>query len=167
MRMTNSGCRVYTALCCNTRRGTEGTHGNCLDPEQQGHTQIPPSPSSVYVTHPVRHPYHSSMSSITSTPCNFTALFDCALTDYTKRTGIDLHSHPLASILERCDSPDSILAILQEQSRAFGEFRNGDPKLIKSLGSLVNLSHAISTSAVTSAGASLVGPSPFHILLPT
>jgi len=114
--------------------------------------------------------YHKPMSSApntTSTPFNFGTLFDDALTKYTKLTGKDLHSHPLASIIDRCDSPDSILAIFKEQSRAFDEFRNGDPKLIKSLGSLVNLLHAISTSAVTSAGASLVGPSPFHILLPT
>jgi len=61
-------------------------------------------------------------------------------------------------MIDRCKSPDGILAIFQEQSMAFDQFRNGDPKLIKWLAPLVDRLHAISTSAVISAGASLVSP---------
>jgi len=89
---------------------------------------------------------------------NFTALFDVALAKYTKLTGRDLQDHPLAYMIEWCESPDAILAIFQEKSMAFDQFRNGDPKLIKWLGPLVNGLHAVSTNAVISAGASLVSP---------
>ena len=76
----------------------------------------------------------SSAPNTTSTSSSFRTLFDDALAKYTKLTGRDLHSHPLASIIDRCDSPDLIPAIFQEQSRAFDEFRSGGPKLIKLLG---------------------------------
>ena len=100
----------------------------------------------------------SSTHNATTCSSNFTALFDVALAKYTKFTGSDLRSHPLASMIDKCESPDAVLAIIQEQSRAFDGFRNGDPKLIKWLAPLVNGLHAISTNAVISAGASLVSP---------
>jgi hypothetical protein len=124
-----------------------------------------PSPPTYNV-----HASQNSMSSIlntTSTSSNFQALFEVALAKYTKRTGQDLRNHPLANVIDRCDSPDAILAIFQEQSRAFDEFRNGDPKLAKWLGPAVNALHAISTNAALSAGASLVSPTQSRILLPT
>jgi hypothetical protein len=93
------------------------------------------------------------------TTSNFEALFDAALAKYKKRTGQDLCNHPLAAIIDRCQSPYEILAIFQEQSRAFDEFRNGDPKLIKWLMPVVNGLHAISTSTVISTAASLVSSS--------
>jgi hypothetical protein len=98
------------------------------------------------------------MSSATSAPSNFKALFDAALAKYTKCTGKDLRNHPLAYMIDRCYSPDLILALFQEQSRAFDEFRNGDPKLINWLAPVVNALHAISTTVTLSAGASLVCP---------
>ena len=102
----------------------------------------------------------------TSTPSDFEALFDAALEKYTKRTGQDLRNHELARMLDRCESPDSILAIFKEQSQAFDEFRNGDPKLIKWLTPIVNGLHAISGSAAISAGASLVSLTQYPIPLP-
>jgi hypothetical protein len=109
----------------------------------------------------------SSILNTTSTSSNFQVLFEVALAKYTNRTGQDLRNHPLANVIERCDSPDAILAIFQEQSRAFDEFRNGDPKLVKWLGPAVNALYAISTNAALSAGASLVSPTQSRILLPT
>jgi len=97
-----------------------------------------------------------STPNTTTRSSNFTALFDVALAQYTKLTGRDLRNHPLAYMIDRCDSPDAILAIFKEQSRAFDEIRTGDPKLIKWLAPLVNGLHAISTNAVISASASLV-----------
>jgi hypothetical protein len=108
----------------------------------------------------------SSAPNRTSTPSIFKALFDAALEKYTKRTGQDLRNHELARMLDRCESPDSILAIFKEQSQAFDEFRNGDPKLIKWLTPIVNGLHAISTSAAISAGASLVSLTQYPIPLP-
>ena len=100
----------------------------------------------------------SSASKTSSPVSNFETLFDTALAKYAKRTGQDLRNHPLAAAIDRCDSPDAILSIFKEQSQAFDEFRNGDPKLIKWLGPVVNGLHAISTNTVLSDGASLVSP---------
>jgi hypothetical protein len=103
-----------------------------------------------------------SLTHTTSTSSNFQLILDAALDQYTKRTGKDLFKHPLASIIEGCKSPDAILTIFQEQSRAFDEFRNGDPKLGNWLTPIVNRLHTVSTCAVLSAasiGASLVSPS--------
>ena len=92
----------------------------------------------------------------------FETFFETALAKYAKCTGQDLRNHPLAAAIDRCDSPDSILAMFQEQSQAFDEFRNGDPKLIKLLGPVVNGLHAISTNTVLSSAASLVSPNQFR-----
>ncbi|KAH9987220.1 hypothetical protein BJV77DRAFT_1161438 [Russula vinacea] len=72
--------------------------------------------------------------------------------------GKDLRNHPLADRIDSCDSPDSIIDIFQEQSRAFGEFMNGDTKLFKWLRPVVNVLHALSTNSVLSDNGSLVFP---------
>ena len=95
-------------------------------------------------------------SASTSAPSNFNAIFDAALSQYAKRTGQDLLKHPLATAINGCESPDAVLALFHRQSQAFHESRNGDPKLIKWLAPVVNGLYAVSTSAVLSAGASLV-----------
>ena len=107
----------------------------------------------------------SSAPNANSPQPNFKSLFDTALAKYAKRTGLDLRNHPLAADIDRCESPDSILAIFQAQSQAFDEFRNGDPKLIKWLRPVVNGLHAISTNTVLNAGASLVSLHRFRIPL--
>jgi len=108
----------------------------------------------------------SSTSNTSSLSSTFETLFEIALAKYTKRTGQDLRNHPLAAAIDRCKSPDDILAIFQAQSRVFDEFRNGDPKLIKWLRPVVNGLHAISTNTVAGAGASIVSLNVFHIALP-
>jgi hypothetical protein len=74
--------------------------------------------------------------------------FDTALRDYEKQTGMKLIEHPLARQLENCNSVDSITAVLQEQARAFSEFRRDDDKLMKPLKRVVHVLHAISTNLV-------------------
>ena len=108
----------------------------------------------------------TSASEKSSPQSSFNALFNTALDKYAKRTGQDLRNHPLAAAIDRCDSPDSILAIFLEQSQAFDGFRNSDPKLIKWLGPVVNGLHAISTNTALSDGVSLVSPNQFRIPLP-
>jgi len=100
----------------------------------------------------------SSTPYTTTRSSNFAALFDVALAKYTKLSGRDLRDHPFAYMIDWCESPDVVLAIFQEQSMAFDQFRNGDPKLVKWLAPLVNGLHAISTNVVISAGASLTFP---------
>jgi hypothetical protein len=92
----------------------------------------------------------SSTLNTTTTTSNFEALFEAALDKFTKRTGQDLRNHPIATRIERCSSPDAILAIFQEQSLAFHEFRNGDRRLIGWLEPIINGLHAISTNTASS-----------------
>jgi hypothetical protein len=62
----------------------------------------------MYYTHP------------TSTSSNFKSIFDNALKAYKKRTKKDL-KHPLADRIQACDSPSSILVVLQEQLQDLNE----------------------------------------------
>jgi len=89
-----------------------------------------------------------------------------ALDRFAKRTGQDLRSHPLAAVIDKCESPELILALFKVQSQAFDQFRNGDRKLIDWLTPVVNGLHAISTNTVISAGASFVSTIQFRIPLP-
>jgi len=112
---------------------------------------------------------HNPMSTapVHATPLTFNALLDAALTEYTTQTGTDLSNHPLARKIDNCDSPDSILAVFQQQAKEFDEFRKGDPKLFKWLGPVVDRLLALSASAAPclSAGAYLVSPIKFITVL--
>jgi hypothetical protein len=90
------------------------------------------------------------------TPLNFKALLDSTLAEYTKQTGTNLRNHPLAHKIESCDTPDSLLAIFEEQAQAFDEFKNGNHKLIKWLQPVVIGLHALSTRAAVRSGVGLV-----------
>jgi hypothetical protein len=107
----------------------------------------------------------SSASNTTSASFNFEAFFNAALTEYTKRTGKDLRNHPLASKIDGCDNPESILDIFQEQALAFEKFRKGDTKLFKWLRPVVDVLHAISTNETISDIASHVSPATSILLL--
>jgi len=50
-------------------------------------------------------------------------LFEAALEDYEKETGIPLVKHPLAEQLQRCSSVESVTGVLREQTESFSEFR--------------------------------------------
>jgi hypothetical protein len=65
-------------------------------------------------------------------------LFEAALQDYEKQTGIALAKHPLADKLQNCDTVESVTAVLHEQTRAFSEFRERD-KVLKPLKSAVSV----------------------------
>jgi hypothetical protein len=100
----------------------------------------------------------SSASNTVFTSSKFESLFNSALVEYTKQTGKDLRNHPLADKIDSCDSTDSILDIFQEQSRAFGRFKDGDTNLFKWLKPVVDVLHALSTNTVFSNTGSLVFP---------
>jgi hypothetical protein len=87
---------------------------------------------------------------------NFEGIFNAALAKYANQTGLDLSNHPLTSKVYGCDSAESILAIFQEQAKAFHEFRHGDPKLMKWLQPVVTGLYALSASPALSSGVSLV-----------
>jgi hypothetical protein len=75
---------------------------------------------------------------------NFQSTFSNALREYKKQTEEDLFLHPLAAKLQSCDSPDAILSVLQEQA--------SDERLSNSLGPVVNVIYALSSSLGEDAG---------------
>jgi hypothetical protein len=80
-----------------------------------------------------------------STLCsNLNTIFDGALRAYKKKTGNDITSHPLATELQSCDSPDAILAVLRKQIPTPGQSQNGDEKFAKFLIPTVNALYTLS-----------------------
>ena len=73
-------------------------------------------------------------------------LFDAALHDYEKQTGIALAKHPLAEQLQDCDSVDSYTTVLHEQTQTFKEFRGND-NVLRSLKVAVSVLHKLSAAA--------------------
>jgi hypothetical protein len=96
-------------------------------------------PSSPFLTAPLMSHNHSS-----STLSNFQLIFDNALEAYKKRTGKDLLEHPLADRLQACDSPNSILTVLQEQVQELNESQCCKERLTKWLEPTVNVLYAFS-----------------------
>ena len=89
-----------------------------------------------------------------SSSSNFQAIFSAAVKAYEKRTKKDLLLHPLASQLQACNSPESILAILQGQVGDLDKAQERDERLTKWLNPTVNV--LLTFSATISAGVSLV-----------
>jgi hypothetical protein len=84
-------------------------------------------------------------------------LFEAALQDYEKQTGIALAKCPLAEQLLNCDTVESVTAVLREQTQAFGEFRRRD-KLMKPLKSAVSVLSKLSAAAAIGQPIGLVRP---------
>ena len=72
-------------------------------------------------------------------------LFEAALRDYEKQTGIALAEHPLASQLQDCDSVESFTVVLHEQTQAFNEFRGRD-KVMKPLKNALSVLYKLSAT---------------------
>ena len=108
-----------------------------------------PIPTSHSLDSPTQHYFVSCDMSDNLQSSRIEALFESALRDYEKQTGIPLAKHPLAEQLQNCQSVDSVTALLQEQARALNDFRNGD-KIMKSLKSIVSALSKV--SAVAAAG---------------
>lgn len=75
---------------------------------------------------------------------NLQLIIDAALAEYSNQTGIDLSQEPFSEKLERSNTPGAILELLQEREKAFKEYRNGNRRLINSLGPAVRVLHVFS-----------------------
>ena len=87
---------------------------------------------------------------------SFTAIFNIASTEYQTLTGNHLDTHPLATQLETCDSPEAISNVLRTQAQAFSKFRKGDEKLMTWLDPIVYI--LFTFSATLGEGIGLVSP---------
>jgi len=104
----------------------------------------------------------SATLGISYTFSDFNRLFNDALVTYAKETGKDLLTHPLASNIYSCDSPDAILAVLREAA-ALDEFRDDSFKLAKWLQLVVHGLYAPSTDSAVGAGSHTVSFAKFAI----
>ncbi|KAH8976993.1 hypothetical protein EDB86DRAFT_3011949, partial [Lactarius hatsudake] len=94
-----------------------------------------------------------SQSPLTSTSSsNFGSIFRSAFKAYKKRTGRDISSHPLATWLNTCDSPDAIRAVLRAQVQEFDRSRRDDERLTKWLNPTVNVLYAFSSTLAEGVG---------------
>ena len=87
----------------------------------------------------------STVQATSSTPStsNIQLITD-ALLKYAKKTGIDFSTNPFAAAIERANSPEAILELLQEREKAFKDYREGNRRLISCLSPAVNVIQAFS-----------------------
>jgi len=90
------------------------------------------------------------MSTYTSTASrsDLGSIFDSAIQAYKKKTGNDITTHPLATELQSCHSPDAVLAVLRNQVSGIGQphSRNDSESFSKWLIPTVNVLYAFSAS---------------------
>jgi hypothetical protein len=82
---------------------------------------------------------------------NFQLILD-ALDKYAEQTGINLKENPFADKVLGCDSPASILLLLQENVKDFKEYRDKNRKFIDCLSPVVQFVHAFSDILGEAAG---------------
>ena len=92
----------------------------------------------------------------TSPTSNFQSIFNTALQVYEMKTKKDLLAHPLASQLQACDTPGSILTVLQDQVDDIDQARKSDERLTRWLSPTVNV--LLAFSGILGEGIGLVRP---------
>ena len=86
----------------------------------------------------------SNVPSPSTSRSNLDSIFNAALRTYNKKTGKDITSHPLATELQSCDSPDAILAILQRQMPTPDQSQSDDETFPKCLIPTINVLYTLS-----------------------
>jgi hypothetical protein len=74
---------------------------------------------------------------------NFQSILD-AVDKYAEQTGINLKENPFADKVKDCDSPSAVLLLLQENVKAFKDYRDNNRKFIECIGPVVQFVHAFS-----------------------
>ena len=88
-------------------------------------------------THPTASSSHNQAS-------NFQLIINNALDAYKKRTKNDLLAHPLITELQSCNSPSTILAVLQQQLWGIDQSQRSDERWTRWLGPTVNVLFTLS-----------------------
>ncbi|KAI9434335.1 hypothetical protein H4582DRAFT_793574 [Lactarius indigo] len=92
---------------------------------------------------------------------NFQSILD-AVDKYAEQTGINLKDNPIADKINGCDSPDAVLLLLQDNLKAFNDYRDQNRKFIDCLSPVVQFVHAF--SAVLGEAAGLVPLQPAKLI---
>ena len=88
----------------------------------------------------------SHTNPIATSSSNFQQVFSNALEEYERYTKQDLLAHPLAAQLQACESPNSILLVLQQRLQGPNRSQNIDDRLTKCLVPTVNVLYAFSAT---------------------
>jgi hypothetical protein len=109
-----------------------------------------------------RSPSYYCTSAMSNTPStstsssNFRTIFVAAIKEYEKKTKTDLHTHPLSTRLQSCNSSSDILAVLHDKVNEFDESRSHNERLSSWLNPTINVLCAF--SGTVAQGAGLVSP---------
>jgi uncharacterized membrane protein YqgA involved in biofilm formation len=87
---------------------------------------------------------HPTASSSYNQATNFQLIINNALDAYKKRTKNELLAHPLVTELLSCNSPSTILAILQQQLQGLDRSRRSDERWMRWLDPTVNVLYILS-----------------------
>ncbi|KAH8983529.1 hypothetical protein EDB92DRAFT_2106268 [Lactarius akahatsu] len=74
---------------------------------------------------------------------NFQSILN-ALDKYAEQTGINLNQNPFADKIKGCESPNAVLLLLQDNLKAFKDYRDQNRKFIDCLSPVVQFVHAFS-----------------------
>ena len=81
-----------------------------------------------------------------SSSSNFQSIFNAALESYEKTTNNKLLTHRLATQLQSCDTPTTILSVLQDLVQQFEQIRGSNERLRSWLDPTVNVLFAFSAT---------------------
>ncbi|KAF8259632.1 hypothetical protein EI94DRAFT_1009252 [Lactarius quietus] len=88
-----------------------------------------------------------STSKSTSTPSpHFRTIFVAAVEAYEKKTKTNLHTHPLATQLQSCNSSSDILKVLHDKVNEFDKSRSHNERLSRWLNPTINVLYAFSAT---------------------
>jgi hypothetical protein len=104
----------------------------------------------------------SSALSTSASHSNLDSIFNSALQTYKKKTSKDITSHPLATELQSCNSPDAILAVLRKQVPSFDQSQDSNGTFTKWLIPTINVLYAF--SATVGEGVGLVNQMISHLV---
>jgi hypothetical protein len=82
---------------------------------------------------------------------NFQSILD-AVDKYAEQTGINLKENPFADKVKGCDTPSDVLLLLQENMKAFKDYRDQNRKFIDCLSPVVQFVHTFSEVLGEAAG---------------
>jgi hypothetical protein len=88
---------------------------------------------------------------------SFQAVLDQALDDYREQIGVELDMHPFVDEFRGRDSPDDIIKLLEDKTKAFKAYRDGNRKLINWLSSVVQVVNTLSGVLGQAVSLSLIG----------
>ena len=100
----------------------------------------------------INHYPHSPQAIMSSPPSqstlrsNLDSIFNSALQTYKKKTGKDIASHPLATELQSCDSPNAILVVLRRQVPSLDRSKDSDERIAKCLVPIINVVYTFSAT---------------------